>query len=46
MQMITDLVRNVQIVAVAVVLILLAFGGIGIYRFQFRKRLAVEKNQD
>lgn len=46
MQMITDLVRNVQIVAVAVVLILLAFGGIGIYMFQFRKRLAVEKNQD
>lgn len=46
MQMITDLVKNVQIIAAAVILILLFFGGIGIYMFKFRKRSAVEKDPD
>lgn len=45
MQIITDLVRNIQIVAVSIVLILLVFAGIGIYLFKYRKR-AVEKEVD
>lgn len=46
MQMITDLVRNVQIIAAAVILILLFFAGLGIYMFKLRKRPAAEKDCD
>lgn len=44
--MITDLVRNVQIIAAAVILILLFFAGLGIYMFKLRKRPAAEKDCD
>ncbi len=44
MQIINDLVRNIQIIAAAVIVILLLFGGIGIYMFHTRKRAAVEKS--
>lgn len=46
MQMITDLIRNVQIIAAAVILILLFFAGLGIYMFKLRKRPAAEKDCD
>ena len=46
MQIIEKLVTNIQIVAVSVILILLVFGGIGMYIFRFRKRVSVEKNMD
>lgn len=46
MQIVEKLVTNIQIVAVSVILILLVFGGIGIYIFRFRKQISVEKNVD
>lgn len=46
MQIVEKLVTNIQIVAVSVILILLVFGGIGIYIFRFKKRVSVEKNVD
>lgn len=46
MQIINDLVRNIQIIAAAVIVILLLFGGIGVYVFRFRRRTAAEKDVD
>lgn len=46
MQMITDLVRNVQMIAVAIVVILLIFCGIGIYLFRIKKKVVEEKAVD
>lgn len=38
MQMITNLVRNIQLIALAVILILLLFGGVGLYFFKVKKK--------
>ena len=46
MQVITDLVKNIQLIAVAIVLLLLAFTGIGIYLLRIKKKVVVEKNVD
>jgi len=46
MQIITNLVRNIQIIAGAIVLILLVFAGIGVYLFKFRKQATMEKEID
>lgn len=46
MQMITDLVRDVQMIAAAIILILLVFCGIGIYLFRIRKKVVEEKTVD
>jgi len=46
MQMITDLVKNIQIISAAIILILLVFGGIGIYLFRFKKKAVSEKSVD
>lgn len=46
MQIINDLVRNIQIIAAAVIVILLLFGGIGGYVFRFRRRAGAEKEVD
>ena len=46
MQIINDLVRNIQMIAAAVIIILLLFGGIGVYLFRTRKTAAAEKEVD
>lgn len=46
MQIINDLVRNIQMIAAAVIIILLLFGGIGVYLFRTRKTVAAEKEVD
>lgn len=46
MQMITNLVRNIQLIALAVILILLLFGGVGIYFFKVKKKIVKEKQID
>ena len=46
MQVITDLVKNIQLIAVVIVLILLVFTGAGIYLLRIKKKVVVEKNLD
>ncbi|MDD3361828.1 MAG: hypothetical protein PHW34_09175 [Hespellia sp.] len=46
MQMISDLVKNIQIIAAAIVTILLIFGGIGLYLFKYKKKTVEEKDID
>ena len=44
MQVITDLVKNIQLIAVVIVLTLLVFTGAGIYLLRIKKKVVVEKN--
>lgn len=46
MQMITDLVKNVQMIAAAIIVILLVFCGVGFYLFRIKKKAVVEKTVD
>lgn len=46
MSMITELIRNIQVIAAVVILLLLAFCGIGIYLFRFKKRTVKDQASD
>lgn len=46
MEMISDLVKNIQIIAVAVMVMLLVFGGIGVYLFKYKKKNVQEVTVD
>ncbi len=46
MTMITQLIRNIQIIAAVIIIILLVFCGIGLYLFKFKKRTVKEQALD
>ena len=46
MTMITELIRNIQIIAAVIIIILLVFCGIGLYLFKFKKRTVKEQALD
>lgn len=46
MQIIDDLVRSIQLIAIVIVLILLLIGAIGFYFFKVRKKNGIEKEVD